>query len=252
MIRSTRGLKVALGLCLMALGLVGASPAHAVMHWNVAGAPWAVTKPVEAQLNETAPGVFETGILHTKIGGNAVLFECKKGELIGVSLETEGKVKGGDVKFSECITKINGITNPACEPNEAGTNPGVILTNPGDGLIILHTTAVGEKWDITEITSLVEELVAGVKQPVFARIKMSAECPIGSNVPVIGKLTIIDVTNGVTNGNEVLKELLTHLIEQGPLTELWVLSKTAEHVATILGKAKVFLVSDQLWSGNPE
>jgi len=252
MIRSTRGLKVTLGLCLLALGLVGASPAHAVMHWNVGGAPWTVTKPVEAQLNETAPGVFETGILHSKIGGNTVLFECKKGELVGVSLETEGKVKGGDVKFEKCITKVNGVENKACEPNDSGTSPGVILTNPGDGLIVLHTTAGGEKWDITEITSLVEETVAGVKQPVFGRVKMSVECPIGSNIPVIGKLTIIDVSNGTTNGNEVLKEQLTHLIEQGPLTELWVLSKTAEHVATILGKAKVFLVSDQNWSGTPE
>jgi len=245
MIRSTRGLKVALGLCLLALGLVGASPAHATMHWNVAGAPWAVTKPVVGALDET-------GVLHTTIAGNTVLWECKKGELVGVSLETEGKVKGGDIKFSECITKINGVTNPACEPNDSGTNPGVILTNPFDGLITLHTTASGEKQDITEITSLVEEIVGGVKQPVLGRIKMSAECPIGANIPIIGKLTTIDVTNGVTNGSEILKEQLTHLIERGPLTELWVLSKTEEHKATILGKWKVNLASDQNWSGTPE
>jgi len=245
MIRPTRGLKVTLGLCLLALGLVGASPAHAVMHWNVAGAQLAVSTPVEGALDET-------GILHTNIGGNAVLWECKKGELVGVTLETEGKVKGGHAKFSECITKINGVENKACEPNDGGVNPGVILTNPFDGLIVLHTTASGEKQDIVEILSLVEEIVAGVKQEVLARIKMSAVCPIGTNIPIIGKLTIIDVTNGVTNGSEILKEQLTHLIQTGPLTELWALSKTAEHVATILGKGKVNLVSDKNWSGTPD
>jgi hypothetical protein len=245
MIRSTRGLKLALGLCLMALGLVGASPAHATMHWNVAGAPLAASKTVEAALDET-------GILHTKIGGNAVLFECKAGTLVGVTLELAGAVKGGDIKFSECITKINGVTNPACLPNDSGTNPGVILTNPFDGLIVLHKLADGTLADITEFLSLVEEIVGGSKHEVVARIKMSAECPIGSNVPVIGKLTLIDVTNGVADGKEILKELLTHLVEVGPLTELWVLSLTAEHVATILGKAKVNLVTDQLWSGDPE
>jgi len=245
MIRSTRGLKVALGLCLLAVGLVGASPAHAVMHWNVGGAELAASKPIEAALDET-------GIMHTKIGGNTVLFECQAGALVGVSLETEGKVKGGDVKFSECVTRINGTINPICVPLGPLGETGVILTNAGDGLIVLHTTEAGEKQDITEITSLVEETINGVKQPVFARIKMSVECPIGSNIPIIGKLTIIDVTGGFTNGIKILEELVTHLIQQGPLTELWVLSKTEEHKANILGKAKVKTTTGATWSGTPE
>jgi hypothetical protein len=246
MIRSTRGLKVALGLCFLALGLVGASPAHATMHWNVAGAQLAAAKQVEAALDEIA-------ILHTKIGGNAVLFECAKATLVGVTLELAGAVKGGDIKFSECITKISGVTNPACLPND-GTNPGVILTNQFDGLLALHELAGGAKDDITLFESLIKETVGGVANtPVFARFKMSAECPIGSNIPIIGpQITLIDVTNGVTNGSELLKELLTHLVEVGPLTEVWVLSKTEEHKATILEKAKVNLVTDQLWSGDPE
>jgi hypothetical protein len=247
MIRSKRRLGVALGLCLMALGLVGASPAHATMHWNVGGAQLAASTAVVGALDET-------GILHTKIGGNAVLFECASGKLVGVSLELVGAVKGGDIKFEGCITKINGVTNKACEPNDSGTNPGVILTNPLDGLIVLHELAGGAKDDIVLLESLIKETVGGVAgEPVFARIKMSAECPIGTNVPVIGPhATLIDVTNGITNGSEILKEQLTHLFEVGPLTELWTLSLTEEHKATILGKSKVNLVSDQNWSGTPD
>ena len=229
----------------MALGLVGASPAHATMHWNVAGAQLAASTPIEAALDET-------GIMHTKIGGNSVLFECQKGALVGVSLELVGGVHGGDVKFEECVTRINGTINPICVPLGPSGEAGVILSNEGDGLIVLHETASKEKWDITEILPLVEEVVAGVKQEVFGRIKMSVECPIGSNIPVIGKLTIIDVTGGVAKGVEVLKEQATHLIETGPLTELWVLSKTEEHKATILGKAKVKTTTGANWSGTPD
>jgi len=246
MIRSTRGLKVTLGLCLLALGLVGASPAHATMHWNVAGAPLAVSKSLEAALDET-------GVLHTKIGGNAVLFECTSARLVGVSLELVGAVKGGDIKFEGCITKVNGVTNKACEPNDSGTNPGVILTNPIDGLIVLHELADKTLADIVLLESLVKETVGGVTEQVFARMKMGSECPIGTNIPIIGPhITLIDITNGVADGKEILKELLTHLVEVGPLTEIWALSLTEEHKATILGKAKINLVSDQNWSGTPD
>jgi len=247
MIRSTRGLKLTLGVSLLTLGLFGPNSAHATMHWNVGGSTLSTSKAIQSSLTET-------GILHTKIGGNAVLFECKKGELVGVSLEAAGFVKGGDFKFSECITKVNGTTNSACEPNNNGTEPGVILTNPFHGLLALHTLANGSRDHILLLTSLVEETVGGVKQPVFGRVKMSAECPIGSNVPVIGPcFNVIDNTNGVTDGSEVLLDLLYHLFVPGPLnTELWVLSKTAEHVATILGTARINLTSDELWSGNAE
>jgi len=236
----------ALGLCLLALGLVGAGSAHATMHWNVAGVPLAFSKSLEAALDET-------GILHFTFAGNAVLYECNKVELVGVSLETGGAVKGGNIKFSECITKINGFTNPACEPNDSGTNPGVILTSPFDGLLDLHELAGGAKDDITLFTSLVEEVIGGVKQPVWARLKMGTECPIATNFPIVGpQITLRDVTNGVSNGSELLKELSTHLVEVGPLTELWWASKTDEHKAIILGRAKVMLRSHEPWSGNPE
>src|SRR4051794_33608892 len=132
MIRLTRSLRIALGLCLLALGVFGASSAQAVMTWNVNGA--ALTsgaKPIEGALTTT-------GILHTKIGGNEVLFECKAGKLIENSLEKEGFVSGGDVKFSECITKINGVENKACLPTNNGTEAGVILSNKGHALIGTH------------------------------------------------------------------------------------------------------------------
>jgi hypothetical protein len=41
--------------------------------------------------------------------------------------------------------------------------------------------------------------------------------------------------------NLSLVNLVKHLVEIGPLTELWAISKTAEHVVTVLGSSWVFL-----------
>jgi len=243
MIRSTRGLGAILGLCVLALGIVGASSAQAAVRWQVNGATVTTSEKLVGTLATT-------GILHTKIGGNEVLFECANGELVEARLEAAGAISTAgtpaSVRFTSCITKINGITNPACLPKNNGTEEGVIATNQGTGQLALHSTKEG----VTKIKSNVEETVGGLKQPVYARIKMSAECPIGSNIPVIGpSLAVKDVL-----GNAGLeKEEKAHEIQEfEPLTEIWTLSRTEEHKAKVLGKAKITVVSGNAWSGKPE
>lgn len=245
--RLGRVFKLALLLCLVTLGVFGASSAQAAW-WMVSGANIAA--------NKAALGALTTvGVLHTKIGGNEVLWECPKAQLINAFLEPQEKVGGGaaavfHVKFEECITKINGTTNAACEPNDGALNPGVILTNQLLGLLILHELVDHTRDGLVLFVSDVKEVVGGVAgTPVFARIKMGAACPIGTNIPIIGgEFFAKDV-----GGNASLEEeKLTHEFEEGPLTELWALSKTAEHKAILLGKMKVWLVADEKWSGLPE
>jgi hypothetical protein len=168
------------------------------------------------------------GVLHSKIAGIAVLFECTTLQTVGATLKASGTIgTGAKIKFSGCITKLNGATSAPCQPKAGGTEAGVINTNAGHGLIELHELAGGVKDDVVKILPDVGE--------TFATIEMSAECAIGTKVPVIGKATLKDCEN------LSLTHLVKHLVETGPLTELWVISKTAEHVSTILGSAWAFL-----------
>jgi hypothetical protein len=51
-----------------------------------------------------------------------------------------------------------------------------------------------------------------------------------------------------------LTHLVKHLLQVGPLTELWATSKTAEHVVTVLGSTWIFLIaihSGFKFSGDP-
>jgi hypothetical protein len=188
-----------------------------------------------------------TGILHSKILGIAVLFECEGIATVNAKLlpngsigEKTGTVSGSKIKFSGCITKLNGATSAVCEPNAGGTEKGVINTTAGHGLIVLHETVAKVKTELTQILPDVGE--------TFATIEMSKECAIGSKVPVIGKAFLEDCEG------KFLTHLVKHLVQVGPLTELWTISKTAEHVATILGSSWAKLLGTHAgfkFSGDP-
>ena len=176
-----------------------------------------------------------TGVLHSKIAGVTVLFECSALEAENAKLlangsvgKAGGEVKGSKVKFSGCITKLNGATSAACEPNANGTAPGVILTNEGHALIELHELAGGVKDELVRILPDTPE--------TFAVIEMGEECSIGEKVPVIGHATLKDCENAFLVHKKI------HLVEIGPLTALWTISKTTEHVATILGSSFVEVI----------
>jgi hypothetical protein len=187
-------------------------------------------------------------ILHSKIAGITVLFECEEIEAKGAALKSQGRVaEKAEIVFSKCRTKLNGATSAPCEPKANGTEKGVIRTKPGHALIVLHELAGGVKDDLVRI---LPDNVGGVPSETFATIEMSAECAIGTKVPVIGKATLKDCEN------LALTHLVKHLAETGPLTELWTISKTAEHVATILGSGWATLSGTdglgRAWSIDPE
>ncbi len=205
--------------------------------WMVAGANLTTgTKLVKGSI------VAPSATLTTKIGGNEVKFTCKNGELKEVELEKEGKLKeGGSVRFTECTTAINGTTQGACEPKN-GAEKGVIVTNKGKGRLGEHSTGEG----VTVIESVVKEKIEGKEVLVFGHVKMSEECSIGEDVPIIGsKLGVVD-SSGMSG---LLTEAKSHNIKEGPLTEIWAISETAEHKAKLTGEGKIELVSGETWSG---
>ncbi len=231
------GLKLLFGFCLLALGLLGAGSAQATT-WRVGGADLTSgTKLIKAQI------VAPSATLDTKIGGNEVKFTCKKGTLKEVELEKEGKLKeGGSVRLEECTTAVNGTTQSVCEPIN-GAEKGVIVSNKGKGRLTSHSTGEG----VTIIESTVKEKIEGKEVSVFGHVKMSEECSIGEDVPIIGsKLGIVD-SGGMTG---LLTEAAVHKIKEGPLTEIWAISETAEHKATVLGEAAVELAAGGNWSGS--
>jgi hypothetical protein len=185
-----------------------------------------------------------TLVLHTKIAGTAVLFLCTQAEAVNVVLKANGSIgEGAKIRFSSCTTNLNGVTSKPCEPNNGGTEPGVIMTSAGHGLLILHKLANGAVDDLIKITP-----DAGTTYFAF---QMGEECAIGEKVPVIGSVTLRDCEN------LSLTHLVKHLVEFSSttaLTELWVVSKTAEHVSTILGSAWAFLAGAHeglKFSGDP-
>jgi hypothetical protein len=161
-----------------------------------------------------------TVVLHSKILGVAVLFLCTKSEAQNATLEGEGKISSGSkILFSGCTTDLNGAANAACTPKDATTGvEGTILTNNLHSLVIL-----GEGGE-TLLNVLPDT------GETFANVEMGSKCPIGTKVPVIGKLALKD------SEGKAKEHLVEHSLEPAPapLTELWTISKTVEHQATLL------------------
>jgi hypothetical protein len=243
MVRSRLGLK-ALGLCALVLGLMAfvtsAAQAEKGASWKVNGATVTSLLPelavVEIEkllgnpLDETKHGVLG---LTTK-GGTKVEFLCTSLTLPAIKLGPEGSVDLGKVIFHGCITKLNGVTSGPCLPHSGATND-LIETLNGVGLIILHNG--------TPLTRIVPDPVPDPTNKVLAHIQLGEECAIGTEVLVTGQLTLKDSGSFTT-------EAVEHLIEPGPLTELFALGVNA----TLNGSAKVKLTGAHnglKWSGVP-
>lgn len=238
-----------LGLCAMLFGLMAfsAASAHAAGQWLFAEKSGSNLIPfLEAELELEKD---TTTVLHSKILGIEVLFLCEEihadAKLIALgAIGTNGAEKGAKVLFKKCLTHLNGKIAPECTPKDpiAGEEE-TISTKPGHALLTLHKlVATGLTDDVLTVTPDEGE--------TFATVAMSATCPIGTSVPVIGKLVLKDCENlGLTH-------LVKHLVEAlQELTELWTISKTAEHKATLLGSAWAFLKGAHLgvkFSGDPD
>jgi hypothetical protein len=229
---------ILLGLCAALFGVMafGASGAQAAK-WLILMSNGEVL--TGEQLPATVGISLESNaILHTEVLKVKFLVVCKTATLVGASLEGEGKVtSGGKVKFGECTGETNGSPNASCTPKSNGEPEGTILTNAGKGQLVLHEGGVG-------LTKL--EPVSGA----FATLEMKAACPVGEKLPINGVLYLKDCENMLE------LHLVKHLIEEGPLTEMWATSNNnTEHKAHILGSALAFLTGAHLnlaWGGMPE
>ena len=224
---SKRGRVIALRLCLATFFSAIAIPiaqAGAAPNWMVPPKP-----NLPAGLSAKAE---KTLALLTKIAGVSVEFSCTSISLDSALIEAEGK-GSGKALFSGCITRLNGVTSSVCEPVSGGTK-GKIASASLKGQLAAHEGS----------TTLAR--IQAVTGETLATVEMGEECSLGEKVSVIGSLYLKDA-----NGEfEVEKE--THVLEAGPLTELWAISKTAEHKATADGSVGVSLSGETLgrpWSG---
>jgi hypothetical protein len=225
-----------LGLCAVMLGVMAfaASAAQAEV-----GAKWLIEGTDAASLLAAVGGELEEiekASLLSEVLGIEVEILCEEATLIGIHFEANGSLtKGGKVHFSECSVDLDGVPSGVCVPSSPGAEPELILTNAGKGLLSLVLPGV---------SGTVIEPLEGT---TFVNINMGPECPIGENIPVRGKLVLADT--GLTTPS------VEHLIRENEAhSDMWVLSKTAEHKATIDGSAWVFLTGEHKglkWSGDP-
>jgi hypothetical protein len=225
MIRSKLGLK-ALGMCALVLGLMavwaGAAQAEETGgEWTFINAAGEL-KPLIGDINGK---VDVTGVLHSEaLEGTKVLYECKGFEAIEGKLKANG-IALGKLKFTECVTFLNGALSAPCKPKG-----GSVTTNLIKAQLLLHKLAGGTVDKI--IIAEGETATEGAAN--FASIESEGACALGTKVPVGGKFAI-EPSNPTTHEKE-------HLIKEFPLlTHLWILSDTAEHKSTILGSAWTFL-----------
>ncbi|HMC50349.1 MAG TPA: hypothetical protein VKH20_06850 [Solirubrobacterales bacterium] len=212
----TRLLIKLFGLCALVFAMMGVTS-------SAQGATWLVLEGLNiVESGEVTAEVDTTPILHSKISGTEFLVECSSIAAVGVNLAAGGNTaKGGKIKFSSCKVKLNGSVSAPCEPISGGTEKGVIVTKPLHAFLYLHSLGAGGNDELIEVVPDEGE--------TYLTLEMGKECSVGTKIPVIGLLYWKDCENALLIHKE------KHLFEEGPLTELFVISKTAEHKATLLG-----------------
>jgi hypothetical protein len=164
------------------------------------------------------------GFLLAEVLKMRVGITCKKLTPIGFSLEGEGKLTtGGKVKFSECTTEINSKAAPECTPKSAGLAAGTVETNKLKGRLTLVGSA-----------SVIQ--IEPETGSTFVVMEMGAGCLVGSKLPIIGVFSLTECEVPISTHQVV------HLFEEAlNSTEIWALSKTAEHRAVTVGSGVAFL-----------
>ena len=241
-----------LSLCATVFGLMlfGAAGAQAEVgaKWLILTSGGALKTGAELHASIQLKGDVN-GVMHSELLKIKVLFLCTGIEVLNAKLQEEGIIgkevvtagglkegRGSQVKFSGCTTDLNGSASPECTPKDAVGGEGTIVTKLLHALLKLHAGN-----DIIKVLPDSGE--------TFVTIELPGLCPIGTKVTVIGSLALKDCEN------LALTHLVEHLLEVfTPLTELWVISKTEEHKATLLGSAWARLTGEHeglKWSGDP-
>ncbi len=216
-----------LGLCttiaISTLGLAMSS-AEGTPEWMIPPPP---SLPVE--LSTEAEGTLS---LLTTISGVSTTVSCESLSGEKALLEVEG-TSSGTLSYGGCQVLLNGKATAECEVHSNGSAVGTVVTNPLKGQLVLH-----EGLTLLRLQPLTGE--------TFVTLEMGKGCPIGTKVPVLGAFYAKD------SKGELDTEAVDHVLEAGPLTEMWAISKTTEHKATFDGSAKLSLAGEGLgvtWSG---
>jgi hypothetical protein len=238
------------GLCAMVLGVMAVftASAQAKPEWMVNGANITTnTLAPEVQVKEVEK-LGEAGERHLVLLTEILKFKteilCEGMEFRNIKLQASGTTTEGDIHFSKCITKLNGVTNASCVPKSKEQEAGLILTEPGKGTIVTHILKDKEGKEIGKDALVLVKPTNAEER--FVTVLMSEACPIGEKVPIKGEFFIKDC-KGLAETEEV-----DHLMEEGPLTHLYAITDTAEHAAKIDGSAIARLVGAHLglkWSG---
>jgi hypothetical protein len=268
----TRNVFKALGLTALVLGLMalaaGSAQAETGSKWTVGGVVTgsestslkaevkisSLLKTKKEEEEKTSNGL---ATLLTKIAGAKVWFLTRNNpELVGVKLEGEGKLTtGGKVKFTGLATDLNEKSSPVCTPygvpvTKEEKEKGTVTSKEGKGELVLHEFK-NEKGETKKegVTKILPK-----EGNVFAVLYFGEECSLPAEVPVItkkegGKGLVLKEPKGTLNTEEE-----THEITENSLTELWTISETEEHKATVDGTAVVALAGAHAglkWKGTP-
>jgi len=227
------------GAILVMTAFAGAQTAHAESggKWFYQGSELSGT----LRLKIAASGAFS---LLMEVIGRTVRVTCSASAALNFELSAGGLFSLGlQLRGTGCklfLGKLNAkgevveeTESKACEPF-TGAEKGVITTDKLKGLLTLHTGGI--------TTAVIEPEVAG---KALGTIHVGELCAVGEELPVFGKIFVKD--------SEASTELVTHSVEAGPLTSLYVVSDTAEHLLfKIDGKASASLTgthSSGKWSG---
>jgi hypothetical protein len=239
MIRSRLGLKalVLSGLLLGLMAFASSAQAEVGANWRVNGTNVNSTLLPELAVeleNKTASLLFVTkGGTHVEILCTAAGFAGGGGKLT-----TNGTITLGDVLFTGCVVLLNKVAAPKCHPHSPA-KPELsqeILTENGEGLIILHSGTV------KDAVLIKPDNVTGL----FVNIALGETCAIGESVDVKGELFLEDCLGEAS----FLEEKVTHLVREGPLFGLTALGQPAK----IIGSANITLAGAHKglkWSGKP-
>jgi len=238
MIRSKLGL---LGLCTLVFGLMAmsASSAQAALSWLI----WNTLGENPKELK--APVIGETDntdlTLLTKVLGVMLSATCTNFQFVGLNLEAGGTLTTGfKVKYTGCgLYEGAALGKLRCKISSLGQESGTIESNALKGSLALHTLTGGG----TEVLAKIEPEAAGPLITILA----DEECALFESLPVYGVVYLKDCEG------RALTNSIKHLIEQGPLTSLYTLSDTKEHLETsLIGSLKALLggfdVGGHLWA----
>jgi hypothetical protein len=223
-----------LGLCAVIFGVMAmsTSSAQAALSWLVLNSAGTEAKELKALVEGKNETLWLSLLEH--VIGLRIELVCMKFTLAGINLEAGGTLTtGGKVRFEECEVwslKANGEleTLLECKPHSSGLPAGTIDTNKGKGALVLHELAGGGK----EVLIKIEPEVG----TTFATI-LTEGCALPEANSINGVIYLKDGEGKAT------VHALEHLIEQGPLTSLFIGKDTAEHLESAIDGSLWLFVS---------